>query len=247
MDSPLASEEAALDVGANILVACTITTDTQLLYEGRSLFERFRETTEKIVHYQSLLDDQRRRSKRINRLYRQRRARRKHTRDALVRDLVERLYEDGVCRVYVGGFEDISAAWLVGWIKFRGEQLGYSEGSFARLFDALVDSVGREQVETGARDQLGIGDGTVESLIADVDGSEKVHEVDAVVVMAMPNALEALTGYPCAIYFQGTVWAVVSIPKRLIVTYWLTFVDDAPFGVLIEHMNFIPPCTAAST
>jgi len=33
-DSPLASEEAALDVGANNLVACTTTTGQQYLYEG---------------------------------------------------------------------------------------------------------------------------------------------------------------------------------------------------------------------
>jgi len=36
-DSPLASEEAALDVGANNLIACTTTTGQQYLYEGRDL------------------------------------------------------------------------------------------------------------------------------------------------------------------------------------------------------------------
>ena len=46
---PLASEEAALDIGANTLVACTTTTGQQLLYEGRDLFERFRETTREIA------------------------------------------------------------------------------------------------------------------------------------------------------------------------------------------------------
>ncbi|QKY21931.1 transposase (plasmid) [Halolamina sp. CBA1230] len=106
-DSPLASHEAALDVGANNLVACTTTAGQQFLYEGRSLFERFRDTTEEIAHYQSKLDDQRRTSKRIDRLYRQRTERRNHAQDALVRDLVERLYKEGVCRVYVGDLEDV--------------------------------------------------------------------------------------------------------------------------------------------
>ncbi|GGL44076.1 hypothetical protein GCM10009037_29360 [Halarchaeum grantii] len=106
-DSPLASEEAALDVGANTLVACTTTTGQQFLYEGRSLFKRFRETTEEIAYYQSILDDQRRTSKRIDRLYRQQLGRRNHAQDALVRDLVEQLYEDGACRVYVGNLEDV--------------------------------------------------------------------------------------------------------------------------------------------
>jgi len=90
-DSPQAFEEAASDVGANTLVACSVSTGTQLLYEGRDLFERFRETTEEIAHYQSHLDDQRRTSERIDRLYRRRTERRNHARDALVRDLVERL------------------------------------------------------------------------------------------------------------------------------------------------------------
>jgi putative transposase len=106
-DSPLASEEAALDVGTNNLVACTTTTGQQYLYEGRDLFQRFRKTTEKIAHYQSLLDDQRRTSKRIDRLYRQRTERRNHAQDAVVRDLAERLYEKGVYRVYVGDVGDV--------------------------------------------------------------------------------------------------------------------------------------------
>src|SRR6056297_1984500 len=102
---PLADETAALDIGANNLVACTTTTGTRLLYEGRDLFERFRETTEEIAHHQSKLDDQRRTSKRIDRLYRRQTERRNHAQDALVRDLVERLYEDGVARVYVGDLD----------------------------------------------------------------------------------------------------------------------------------------------
>lgn len=54
--------------------------------------------------------------------------------------------------------EDISAAWLLGRIKFRGERdplrgeiLGYFDGSFGVLLEALVDAVGRENITTGAR------------------------------------------------------------------------------------------------
>ncbi|CCQ36042.1 IS1341-type transposase ISNamo21 [Natronomonas moolapensis 8.8.11] len=106
-NSPLASHEAALDVGANNLVACTTTTGQQYLYEGRELFAHFRDTTEEIAHYQSMLDNQRRTSKRIDSLYRQRTERRNHAQDALVRDLIERLHDEGVCRVYVGDLEDV--------------------------------------------------------------------------------------------------------------------------------------------
>jgi putative transposase len=104
---PLASEEAALDIGANNLVACTTTTGKQYLYEGRDLFERFRETTREIARLQSLLEDGRDSSRRIRRLYDRRTKRRDHARDALARDLIERLYEEGVSTVYVGALTDV--------------------------------------------------------------------------------------------------------------------------------------------
>ena len=107
LDSPLASEEAALDVGANNLVACTTTTGQQFLYEGRELFEQFREVTEQIAYYQSLLENQRETSKRIDRLYRKRTNRRDHAQDSLVRDLVERLYDEGVSTLYVGDIRGV--------------------------------------------------------------------------------------------------------------------------------------------
>jgi len=46
-------------------------------------------------------------SKRIRRLYRQRTKRRDHAQNALVRDLVERLYDEGVATVYVGDLTDV--------------------------------------------------------------------------------------------------------------------------------------------
>jgi putative transposase len=106
-DSPLASEEAALDVGANNLVACTTTTGQQYLYEGRDLFARFRETTEEIARLQSKLCEGRYSSRLIRRLYRKRTRRRDHAQDALVRDLMERLYDKGVATVYVGDLTDV--------------------------------------------------------------------------------------------------------------------------------------------
>jgi len=104
---PLASDKAALDIGANNLVACSTTTGQQYLYEGRDLFDRFRETTHEIARLQSLLEDGQGSSKRIRRLYRQRTRQRDHAQDALARDLVERLYDKGVSTVYVGDLTDV--------------------------------------------------------------------------------------------------------------------------------------------
>jgi putative transposase len=111
-DSPLADESAALDVGANTLVACTTTTGQQCRYEGRDLFARFHETTEEIARLQSKLREGRYSSRRIRRLYRTRTRRRDHAQDALVRDLMEQLHDDGVATVYVGDLTDVlSAHW----------------------------------------------------------------------------------------------------------------------------------------
>ena len=143
---------------------------------------------------------------------------------------------------------DVSAAWLLGRITFRGErdllrgeQLGYIQGSFARLLDALIDAVGEGNIRTGMPvAELTIEDGAVSRLRAKGDGGGAIQPVDDIVIATMPNVLEDLTGHSCAIDFQGTVCAVVSLPEQLTDTYWCNFVDKAPFGVLIEHTNFIP-------
>jgi len=106
-DTPLADHKAALDIGANNLAACTTTTGQQYLYEGRELFQRFRETTREIARLQSKLREGRYSSKRIRRLYRKRTRRRDHAQEALCRDLLERLYAEGVDTVYIGGLTDV--------------------------------------------------------------------------------------------------------------------------------------------
>ncbi|ELZ37197.1 IS1341-type transposase (TCE32) [Halorubrum distributum JCM 10247] len=107
--TPLADETAALDIGANNLVACTTTTGEQYLYEGRDLFARFRETTQEIARLQAKLEAGRHSSERIRRLYRKRTQRRDHAQEALCRDVIERLYTDGVDTVYVGDLTGVLA------------------------------------------------------------------------------------------------------------------------------------------
>ncbi|WP_418282141.1 NAD(P)/FAD-dependent oxidoreductase [Halorubrum sp. DTA98] len=151
--------------------------------------------------------------------------------------------------------DDVSAAWLLGRIKFRGERdllrgevLGYFDGSVGVLLDALVDAVGEGAIATNAR-VVDVGHGEagasgtapVETVTVETaDGTETVH-TDGVVVAAMPNVLEALTGHRCDVDFQGAVCAVVTLEESLTDTYWLNVADDAPFGALIEHTNFVPP------
>jgi putative transposase len=105
--TPLADDTAALDIGANNLVACTTTTGDQYLYDGSSPFDQFRETTKRIAELQSKLDDQQQSSKRIDHLSKVMYGRRDHAQDALVRHLVERLYEEGVSTVSIGDLKDV--------------------------------------------------------------------------------------------------------------------------------------------
>jgi protoporphyrinogen oxidase len=146
-------------------------------------------------------------------------------------------------------WEEVSAAWLLGRIKFRGERdilkgevLGYFDGGFGVLLDALVDAVGRENITTGARvTDLGLTDGRVASLTVDTERGATTHDVEAAVVATMPNVLEDLTGYECDIDFQGTVCSVISMDESLTETYWLNIAEEVPFGALIEHTNFVAP------
>ena len=133
---PLADETAALDIGANNIVACTVSTGEQYLYEGRDLFERFRETTQRIAELQSKLEDGRYSSKRIDSLYRRRTRRRNHAMDALCRDLVERLYDQGVSTVYVGDLTDIlETHWSV-----RTNAKLHNFWAFRRFIGRLADT-----------------------------------------------------------------------------------------------------------
>ena len=144
--------------------------------------------------------------------------------------------------------EDVSAAWLLGRIKFRGERdlrrgeiLGYLDGGFAELLDALVADVGRDTIRTGARvTDVAHGD-AVESVTVGTDAGVTDHDVDALVVATMPHLLDRWVGYECDIDFQGSVCAVLGMSEPLMDTYWLNIADEAPFGALIEHTNFVPP------
>ncbi|MFB6154442.1 MAG: NAD(P)/FAD-dependent oxidoreductase [Haloferacaceae archaeon] len=161
------------------------------------------------------------------------------------------VYENFVDPLLDGKFGDrkgdVSAAWFLGRVRFRGERdltrgeiLGYFDGGFRPLLDALVEAVGRENITTNARvTGVGIDDGAVESVTVETADGAETHEADSVVVAAMPNVLEALTGYECDVEFQGAVCALVSMEESLMDTYWLNIDHDAPFGALIEHTNFV--------
>ncbi|WP_096394357.1 RNA-guided endonuclease TnpB family protein [Halorubrum trapanicum] len=132
--TPLAAETAALDIGANNLVACTTTTGEQYLYEGRDLFARFRETTQEIARLQAKLEAGRHSSERIRRLYRKRTRRRDHAQAALCRDVIERLYAEGVDTVYIG---DLTGVLETHW-SVEANAKTHNFWAFRKFVDRLV-------------------------------------------------------------------------------------------------------------
>lgn len=168
--------------------------------------------------------------------------------DHTTRGVYEKFFEPLLDAKFGSRKDEVSAAWLLGRIKFRGERdllrgefLGYFEGGFHRLIEALIEAVGKENIETGTRVlAVETADGAVESLTVATDAGIETHAVDGVVVAAMPNVLNELTGYSCEIDFQGTVCSVLSLSESVMDTYWLNIADVAPFGALIEHTNFVP-------
>ena len=173
-------------------------------------------------------------------------------RDFVVEHTTQSVYDNFVDPLLDGKFgdrkEDVSAAWFLGRVRFRGERdllrgeiLGYFDGGFRPLLDALVDAVGRENITTDARvTELATDGESVDSLTVETADGTATHEVDDVVVAAMPNVLEDLTGHECDIEFQGAVCGLATMSESLMDTYWLNVAHDAPFGSLIEHTNFVP-------
>ena len=164
------------------------------------------------------------------------------------RGVLEHFFEPLLEAKFGDRWREVSAAWLLARVRFRGERdlrrgeiLGYLEGGFGTLLEALLAAVGPENVTTGARvTDLATADGAVESLTVDTADGTTTHDVDAVVVATMPTVLEALTDYTCDVEFQGTVCSVIAMDESLTDTYWLNVAEDAPFGALIEHTNFVP-------
>lgn len=80
---------AALDIGANNLVAATTSAGQQHLYHARPEYKRFCRTTEQIADLQEDLEYGTWSSQRIRELYHRRTERVRHLQDALIRDLAE--------------------------------------------------------------------------------------------------------------------------------------------------------------
>ncbi len=162
-------------------------------------------------------------------------------------------------RAKFGRYHDqVAMVWFWGkiWLRttsrrspLQGERLGYFQGSFNTLIDALAAAAR----EAGAT--LLTGDGPNELRAHDGGGWELVFSsesiaVDAVVVTTPSPVLDRLVADLPDYYreklsgleYEAAVVALLQLDRPLSDIYWLNIADDdLPFTAVIEHTNFVSP------
>lgn len=138
--------------------------------------------------------------------------------------------------------KEVSAAWLFSRIAIRsdrgvsGEHLGYLNGGFHQLIDSLEKSI-----ESGG--------GVIQkqnpvSFISYRNGLWAVNgtEYDAIISTIAPQELERIGGPALQpIPYQGAACMTIALERDVTRgIYWLNMKDEAPYGAVIAHTNFIP-------
>jgi len=166
-------------------------------------------------------------------------------------DYVRRKFGDGV---YTSFFEpllmakfgaakgEVSAAWLISRIAIRsdrgagGERLGYLNGGFSLLIDALTCSV----TSKGGR----IMRGTPVTSVRRAGNSWEVNGnlYDTVISTIPPQELGRIGGPAIStIRYQGAACMTMGLSRDVTGgIYWLNMKDPAPYGAIVTHTNFIP-------
>ncbi|MCU0629752.1 MAG: NAD(P)/FAD-dependent oxidoreductase [Methanoregulaceae archaeon] len=158
-------------------------------------------------------------------------------------------------RVYTSFFEpllrskfgerrsEVSAAWLVSRIKIRsdrgiaGERLGYLNGGFHLLVDSLVSAIStrgtRIRYNTPATSLVKAGN----------SWSVNGENYDAVISTIPPGQLQRIGGPELPeIPYQGAACMTIGLDRDVTDNiYWLNMKDQAPYGAVVSHTNFIPP------
>lgn len=129
---------AALDIGANNLVAVTTSTGHQRVYHARPQFTRFHRTTEQIADLQECLEYGTWSSRRIRRLYRERTERVYHLQDTLIRDVAEWVAELGVREIVCGDLSDVLQAHWSARVNEKTHQF-WSHGRFRRRLREVLE------------------------------------------------------------------------------------------------------------
>ena len=150
-----------------------------------------------------------------------------------------------------GNEPDISAAWLCARIKkrsnknFKGEKLGYFKGGFKVFFEAIAARIERKVkiLKASRVERILIENNKVNGV--SVGGKE--YLTDRVIITAGPKTVLDLCEVPYPlkeklekIKQQCIVCCLFGLRRSLIRPYWLNIKSKTlPFGILIEHNNFV--------
>ena len=162
--------------------------------------------------------------------------------------------------------EDVSLVWFWGKIYLRfasrgqggllaKEQLGYLDGSFGRLVDALVDAVRGHggQAEHSRAVRRVIVEPTESGPVArglEVDSPRGPELVPADLIIAttpspvfarlVPELDPAYREQLGRVQYQWATVLVLALDRPLTSIYWLTVADDdSPFVLAVEQANFV--------
>jgi len=140
-----------------------------------------------------------------------------------------------------GQRKQVSAAWLMSRIAIRsnrgvtGEHLGYLNGGFHLLIDALLQSIERNGGKIRKQQPV--------SSISQKNGSWTINDncYDAVISTIPPQELERAGGPMMQpIPYQGAACMTLAMDREVTQgIYWLNMKDAAPYGAVVTHTNFI--------
>jgi protoporphyrinogen oxidase len=179
-------------------------------------------------------------------------------RRALGRRAYERTF-GAQLRAKFGRYHDqVAMVWFWGkiWLRttsrrspLEGERLGYFQGSFNVLIDALANAArkaGAELVTGDGPSQIHRrGDGQWVLTFSDRDvlaNAVVVTTPSPILARLVPDLPEAYRQKLGGLEYEAAMIALLQLSRPLSDIYWLNIADDdLPFTGVIEHTNFISP------
>ncbi|MDA1279245.1 MAG: NAD(P)/FAD-dependent oxidoreductase [Chloroflexi bacterium] len=132
------------------------------------------------------------------------------------------------------------------------EMLGYPDGSFDTVFDALKSAIKSRKGEIRTSTpvtKIEVVDGVATSLIANPTTGEEIREefdciLSTVPSFSFPDLVELPVDYLSrltGVHYLAAVVVILEMTRPLTNIYWMNIADpDVPFLGLIEHTNMLP-------
>jgi protoporphyrinogen oxidase len=138
--------------------------------------------------------------------------------------------------------KEVSAAWLLSRIAIRsnrgvsGEHLGYINGGFHQLIDALEKSI----TQNGGiiLKQTQVSSVSRKNGVWEANG----NRYDTIISTIPPQEFERMGGPVLPpVPYQGAACMTLALEREVTEgIYWLNMKDEAPYGAVVAHTNFIP-------